>query len=238
MARTPKVVEDRREHIIAAALRAFAQKGFARTTNKDIAREAGITPGLIYHYFESKEALFRAIIDGRSPLQVVRTPPPHLLDQPPEVALRHFIQQLLAIAEGEPFVVIAGPYVLLAPFTGALADRHSPWLVRVVAIATQAVGYAAAAAAAWMSAPPAVVVAATMAALTAVTALRLRHPDLAFHVDVTLTEKDGRWMAVAMLADEPDIGVGDDSREALRAALAALGQPYATEMATAAELPP
>ena len=104
MARTPKVVEDRREHIIAAALRAFAQKGFARTTNKDIAREAGITPGLIYHYFESKEALFRAIIDGRSPLQVVRTPPPHLLDQPPEVALRRFIQQLLAIAEGEPFV--------------------------------------------------------------------------------------------------------------------------------------
>ena len=42
MARTPKVVEDRREHIIAAALRAFAQKGFARMTNKDIAREAGI----------------------------------------------------------------------------------------------------------------------------------------------------------------------------------------------------
>ena len=104
MARTPKVVEDRREQILDAALRAFAQQGFARTTNKDIAREAGITPGLIYHYFESKEALFRAIIDSRSPLQVVRTPPPHLLDQPPEVALRHFIQQLLAIAEGEPFV--------------------------------------------------------------------------------------------------------------------------------------
>ena len=57
-----------------------------------------------------------------------------------------------------------------------------------------------------------------------VTALRLRHPDLAFHVDVTLTENDGRWLAVAMLADEPDIGTGDDPREALRAALAALGR--------------
>ncbi len=45
------------------------------------------------------------------------------------------------------------------------------------------------------------------------TALRLRHPDLAFHVDVTLTEKDGRWLAVAMLADEPDIGTGDDPQE-------------------------
>lgn len=104
MARTPKVVEDRREQIVDAALRAFARKGYARTTNKDIAREAGITPGLIYHYFESKEALFRAIIDGRSPLRLVRTPPPQLLDQPPELALRFFNRQLLAIAEGEPFV--------------------------------------------------------------------------------------------------------------------------------------
>jgi AcrR family transcriptional regulator len=104
VARTPKVVEDRREQILDAALRAFARKGFAWTTNKDIAREAGITPGLIYHYFDSKEALFRAIIDSRSPLQLVRTPPPQLLEQPPELALRSFIQQLLAIAEGEPFV--------------------------------------------------------------------------------------------------------------------------------------
>jgi hypothetical protein len=64
----------------------------------------------------------------------------------------------------------------------------------------------------------------------AVITLRLRHPNLDFHVDVTLTEKDGRWLAVATLADEPDIGTGD-AREALRAALAALGEPYASEMA-------
>lgn len=38
------------------------------------------------------------------------------------------------------------------------------------------------------------------------TAPRLRHPDLAVHVDVTLVESDGRWLAVAMLADEPDVG--------------------------------
>jgi hypothetical protein len=42
---------------------------------------------------------------------------------------------------------------------------------------------------------------------------------------------------VATLADEPDIGVGDDPREALRAALAALGEPWAAEMAARAELP-
>ena len=41
----------------------------------------------------------------------------------------------------------------------------------------------------------------------------------------------------AMLADEPDIGTGDDPREALRAALAALGEPFASELARDAELP-
>ena len=61
--------------------------------------------------------------------------------------------------------------------------------------------------------------------------LRLRHPDLVFHIDVTLTEHEGRWLATAMLADEPDIGTGDDPREALRAALAALGEPFASELA-------
>ena len=71
MARTPKVVEDRREQIIDAAMRVFAQKGFVRATNKDVAREAGITAGLIYHYFENKEALLMAIIEGRSPLKVL-----------------------------------------------------------------------------------------------------------------------------------------------------------------------
>ena len=67
--------------------------------------------------------------------------------------------------------------------------------------------------------------------------LRLRHPDLLFHIDATLTEHHGRWLATAMLADEPDVGTGSEPREALRAALAALGEPYASELAASAQLP-
>ena len=67
--------------------------------------------------------------------------------------------------------------------------------------------------------------------------LRLRHPDLVFYVDVTLTEHEGRWLAVVMLADEPDIGTGTDPCEALQAALAALGEPFASELARDVELP-
>src|SRR2546430_4542389 len=104
MARTPKVVEDRREQIIDAAMRVFSQKGFTRATNKDIAREAGITPGLIYHYFENKEALLKAIVEGRSPLRLVSSLSPQALMLPPEVFLRFVILQVLGIVEGENFV--------------------------------------------------------------------------------------------------------------------------------------
>src|SRR5687767_13835723 len=104
MARTPKIVEDRREQLLEAALRVFARKGFARSTNKDIATEAGITPGLIYHYFESKEALLQAVIEGASPVQSIRSLPPEALAQPTEIFLRFLLQQMLEIAESEPFL--------------------------------------------------------------------------------------------------------------------------------------
>ena len=104
MARTPKVVEDRKEQILDAAMRVFAQKGFTRATNKDIAREAGITPGLIYYYFESKEAVFKEIVEQRSPLQLVGSVSEEMLAMPPEIFLRYIIQRILGIVETEQFI--------------------------------------------------------------------------------------------------------------------------------------
>ncbi len=108
MARTPKVVEDRREQIIDAAMRVFSQKGFTEATNKDIAREASITPGLIYYYFESKEKLLEAVIERRSPLRLVTSPPPQILTMPAEMFLRLLILQVLGIAVDLPGIQ-AGP---------------------------------------------------------------------------------------------------------------------------------
>ena len=104
MARTPKVVEDRREQIIDAAMRVFAQKGFLKATNKDIAREAGITPGLIYYYFESKDALLNAIVETRTPVQLLATMPQQVQALPTERFLRMLILRVLDIVEGESFV--------------------------------------------------------------------------------------------------------------------------------------
>jgi len=104
VARTPKVVEDRREQIIDAAMRVFAQKGYSNATNKDIAREAGITPGLIYYYFESKEALLYAILEARSPLKLMASFPPQVLELPPEEFFPLLLRQVLGIIEGEDVV--------------------------------------------------------------------------------------------------------------------------------------
>lgn len=106
MGRTTKIVEDRREQIMEAALRVFAKKGYTRTSNKEIAREAGITPGLIYHYFASKEALLRAIFEERSALRLIRSFPEPLLEMPPEAFLRLLVQQMLTVVEDEKFMQV------------------------------------------------------------------------------------------------------------------------------------
>ena len=66
---------DRREDILQSSLHLFAERGFHGTSMRDIAREAEITEGLIYHYFASKRDLFRAIIDEYSFLPLLRTLP-------------------------------------------------------------------------------------------------------------------------------------------------------------------
>jgi TetR/AcrR family fatty acid metabolism transcriptional regulator len=57
------VVRARREQIVEAATRVFAQKGFSRATTREVARVAGVSEGTIYNYFEDKGALLTAILD-------------------------------------------------------------------------------------------------------------------------------------------------------------------------------
>jgi AcrR family transcriptional regulator len=104
MARTPKIAGDRREQILEAAMVVFSQKGYNRATNKDIAHEAGITPGLIYHYFDNKDAVLRAVIEERSPLRIIRTLSQDALAQSPAVFLHMLVSQILSVVESENFV--------------------------------------------------------------------------------------------------------------------------------------
>jgi TetR/AcrR family transcriptional regulator, fatty acid metabolism regulator protein len=53
--------EDKRRLILAAAVRVFARKGFHAARVGDIAEEAGVAHGLLYHYFRSKDEVLDCI---------------------------------------------------------------------------------------------------------------------------------------------------------------------------------
>src|SRR5882724_9871090 len=58
-----RIREEQRRNIIVAAGHIFADKGLAGARMADIAREAGISYGLLYHYFDTKELIFKAVVE-------------------------------------------------------------------------------------------------------------------------------------------------------------------------------
>lgn len=72
MTRRAQQAEERREQLIATALRVFAEKGWDATSIPDLAQAAGIAQGLMYHYFRNKEELLRAVIERYSFLSQLR----------------------------------------------------------------------------------------------------------------------------------------------------------------------
>ncbi len=58
-----EIREIKRQQILDTALNLFSDSGFHATSISKIAKEAGISKGLMYNYFESKEALLFAIVD-------------------------------------------------------------------------------------------------------------------------------------------------------------------------------
>ena len=70
---------EKRRAILHAAVRVFAEKGYQGCRIADVARQAGVAYGLVYHYFQSKEALLESVFAEQWGL---------------------FIQSIRAIAEG------------------------------------------------------------------------------------------------------------------------------------------
>src|SRR5205823_12670801 len=53
--------EDKRRQILAAAVRVFAAQGYDAARVGDVAKEAGVAYGLVYHYYGSKDAVLEAV---------------------------------------------------------------------------------------------------------------------------------------------------------------------------------
>jgi AcrR family transcriptional regulator len=55
--------ERSREQILRAALKLFSHRGYGATSVRDIAEEAELSKGNVYHHFPDKETIFRALLD-------------------------------------------------------------------------------------------------------------------------------------------------------------------------------
>ena len=64
----------RREEILDTAGRLFAERGYAAVSASEVARQAGVTPGLLHHYFGGKGGLFVTLVErlGSQIIEVIR----------------------------------------------------------------------------------------------------------------------------------------------------------------------
>jgi AcrR family transcriptional regulator len=90
----------RREQVLEAALRCFADQGFHATTMADVIRASGLSAGSVYRYFPSKTALIQAGSEGifsaaRGALAELNERPD---PTPPVDALHHLLDQVMRIA--------------------------------------------------------------------------------------------------------------------------------------------
>ena len=56
---------DKRRAILDAAIRVFARQGFHNARVSDVASEAGVAYGLVYHYFDSKDQMLNELFTER-----------------------------------------------------------------------------------------------------------------------------------------------------------------------------
>jgi AcrR family transcriptional regulator len=94
-----QLVAVRRQHILDAATRVFAAKGFDRATIRDVARRAGVADGTIYNYFPNKTALLLGILDRLNETAQRREQLGAAAGADPEAFLHAYIRHRLAVFE-------------------------------------------------------------------------------------------------------------------------------------------
>ena len=93
----PDTQRARREHILDAAELCFSRQGFHRTTMQDICKAAAVSPGALYVYFDSKEALIAGISErDRAEFQQrfeTVSAAPDLLAALSEIGRKYFVEE-------------------------------------------------------------------------------------------------------------------------------------------------
>ena len=107
MPRTPEENERIRrattEHILKTALSLFCEKGYYSTSIEELAKQAQISKGLLYHYFKGKEEVLAALVDRRindvlMVMNAAKTKPT------PAAQIRHIVEGALDDVRRQPEV--------------------------------------------------------------------------------------------------------------------------------------
>ena len=98
-------MEDKRRQLLDAAVRVFARKGFHASRVGDIAEEAGVAHGLLYHYFDSKDQLLETVFHENWSVLLDRIRAVEETDEPAVEQLRHVALIILRTWKHQPDVV-------------------------------------------------------------------------------------------------------------------------------------
>lgn len=97
--------EEKRRQILEAAVRVFARRGFHTSRVGDIAEEAGVAHGLLYHYFASKDEVLQTVFRESWGQLLARFEGVAASDEPPDEKLRGIVKILLRTWRNDPDLV-------------------------------------------------------------------------------------------------------------------------------------
>jgi TetR/AcrR family transcriptional regulator, fatty acid metabolism regulator protein len=97
--------EEKRRLILDAAVRVFARDGFHTSRVGDIAEEAGVAHGLLYHYFSSKDEVLLTVFSENWSDLLVRFEGVEASDEPADEKLRGLVKLLLRTWRNDPALV-------------------------------------------------------------------------------------------------------------------------------------
>ena len=91
---------DKKENILNAALELFANEGYNATATIKIAKEAGVSEGLIFRHFGNKKGLLQAIIEDAE-IRISRIFAPIIFEENPKLVIRNAISIPFTVDQSE-----------------------------------------------------------------------------------------------------------------------------------------
>ncbi len=127
-------MQDKKERIIAAAQRLFAQFGLKKTTVDEIAQTAQVGKGTVYHYFDSKEEIFAAVLDKEAGSMKNRIQQAIAQVDTPQAKLEAFLLTRMRCVKdlGNYYKAVRDEYLEYMPFIENLRSNHSKYEMMLV----------------------------------------------------------------------------------------------------------